>query len=161
MALVRKLQSCDSIIPRPYFVTSSSLALTLSSYLIYSLLDIALQTSSYIFQTFCCLLYTTAFPKAKTLSFFGNQPPLQFFCIQWVLDTCCLLNVLLLESVLRLLGFHIYTQEVNRKRQTISLNAFQNSLRGITWCFFYACVVKTQMVTHATMSHFTLRNDYE
>lgn len=107
MAQARKLYSLVTpLIPQPYFVTSSSLALTLCLHLIHPCLDIALQMFSYIFQTFYCLLYTTASPKAKTFSFFCNQLLIQFFCIQWVLDPCCLLNILLLESIFRPLGFH-------------------------------------------------------
>lgn len=140
MAQARKLYSLVTpLIPQPYFVTSSSLALTLCLHLIHPCLDIALQMFSYIFQTFYCLLYTTASPKAKTFSFFCNQLLIQFFCIQWVLDPCCLLNILLLESIFRPLGFHTQTQEVNRKRQTTSLNAFPNSLCGIMSCFLCMC----------------------
>lgn len=47
MAKVRKLQSCDSFMPGTYFfISPSPLALTLGIYLIYYLLNIALQMFS-------------------------------------------------------------------------------------------------------------------
>lgn len=53
---------------------------------------------------------------------------------------------------------YLYTG--SQQEKAISLNAFPNRLCGIM-PFFYAYVVKTYMVTHETMSHFTLRSDYE